>query len=235
MSPTSHAPVLLLQPPPYNLTRLILTGFMGAGKTTLGKRLAKKIGYTFIDTDQDITQRLGMSVSAIFADRGEEGFRKLEAEAFQRALSTYNVVIATGGGTLANPALMEQALEQGCVVWLQASPQVLLDRVTRSHKDRPILRREHPEDDPHARFMALYDQRVALYEQAHVALMTDSLDALPTLGPPPSGATPAEPDLLDKLVDALSLPRAPQVPESKGTAPFRRRPDAPKPYFNRRP
>jgi shikimate kinase len=124
---TSEAPAVTL---PSSLRRLILTGFMGAGKTTVGRRLADRLGWEFLDLDALIEQRAGLSVPAIFATHGEEHFRRLESTALVSALGRRNLVLALGGGTpemLTNRLLLEQT--PGTVsIFLDAPFSALFDR-----------------------------------------------------------------------------------------------------------
>ena len=117
---------------------LILTGFMGTGKTSVGKAIAERLGRMFIDTDAWIEQRAGKSVSAIFADDGEDRFRAYEAEACEALAEPRNLVIATGGWTL-GPEKNRAALQRGGdIICLRAEPDTLLARLSGA-TDRPLL------------------------------------------------------------------------------------------------
>lgn len=116
--------------PPSQLRRLVLTGFMGAGKSTVGRLLAERIGWEFLDLDASIESRAGMSVPQIFAIHGEAHFRKLESQALASALGRSRVVIALGGGApevLTNRLLLEQTPATS-IVFLDAPFPVLYDR-----------------------------------------------------------------------------------------------------------
>ena len=126
---------------PATLRRIVLTGFMGAGKTTVGRMLAAHIGWTFIDLDQHIETRTGLSVPEIFALHGEPHFRRTESSALASALTRPNVILALGGGTpelLTNRLLIEQT--PGTVtIFLDAPFPTLFDRCVLQEISRPVL------------------------------------------------------------------------------------------------
>jgi shikimate kinase len=138
-------PVDLLSPPAH-VRRLVLTGFMGAGKTTVGRMLADRLGWEFLDLDTLIESSTGLTVSAIFAAHGETHFRKLESQALASALGRAKIVLALGGGapeTLANRLLLEQT-PATATVFLDAPFSTLLDRCVTQSLDpaansRPLL------------------------------------------------------------------------------------------------
>jgi shikimate kinase len=132
---------------------------MGAGKTTLGRRLARALGRPFIDSDQQIEMRTGRTVREIFESDGEPAFRVLETDALAEALATPSPsVIAAAGGTVLSDVNRERMCEQGTVVWLRADPTVLAERV-RNGTHRPLLA-----EDPEGTLRTLAEQRSALYE-----------------------------------------------------------------------
>src|SRR3954469_10965926 len=107
-------------------TKIFLTGFMGVGKTTVGKLLAKERGVAFIDTDHWIEKHAGKTVAEIFAKDGEERFRELEREALaELARDSSSRVIGLGGGAILDPANQKILLETGTVVWLRANPETI--------------------------------------------------------------------------------------------------------------
>jgi shikimate kinase len=150
---------------------LILIGFMGTGKTAVGKRVARSLGYRFVDTDALIVKKAGRPITAIFAEEGEEAFRKLEHEVLVECAAKSGQVISTGGGIItqaANRVLLPQA---GYVVWLKASPETIYERVRRNRK-RPLLRN----DDPEGTIRRLLEERSPLYEEVrHLSVRTDDL------------------------------------------------------------
>ncbi len=117
--------------------RVYLTGFMASGKSTVGPLLADALGYRFVDLDWLIEARTGQSIPALFA-RGEEVFRAAEAEALAETAAGEGLVVATGGGTLAEPDNLEVARRSGVVVWLRASISMVVRRVGRA-RGRPML------------------------------------------------------------------------------------------------
>lgn len=152
------------------MKNLILIGFMGAGKTTIGKLLAKEKELIFVDTDERIVQEQGKSIPDIFAEYGELYFRDLETELLRRMQDdTAASVISVGGGM---PMRKENRIllrELGCVIYLSASKQTILERV-RNDGSRPMLNG----DDLEARVEQLMKARESLYrEAAHLDIRTD--------------------------------------------------------------
>jgi shikimate kinase len=141
-------------------TNIILTGFMGCGKTTVGKLLARQLGYSFVDTDQLIEARSGMSVREIFALQGEPTFRRLETAVAGELGTGEGMVIATGGGLMLNTENARLLSATGRVFCLTARPEVILRRVAKSAPGvRPLL--DAP--DPLARIVELVRARKASY------------------------------------------------------------------------
>ncbi len=133
---------------------------MGAGKTTVGRLLAKQLGKSFHDCDHEIEARTGVRVSVIFDIEGEPGFRKREAEELRRLVALENTVLATGGGAVLDPGNRALLKARGLVVYLHAQPKDLWQR-TRHDKSRPLLNTA----DPRARQEELYRTRDSLYRE----------------------------------------------------------------------
>ena len=117
---------------------IFLVGFMGSGKTTLGKRLARLLGYAFVDLDKVIEERAGVSVSRYFRDHGEDAFRQLERECLQAGLPARKTVVATGGGAPCYFDNMDWMNRHGVTVYLMLSPKALASRLKGS-QDRPLI------------------------------------------------------------------------------------------------
>lgn len=128
------------------MTRIILIGYMGAGKTTVGKALAKELGIIFYDLDWYIESRMRKSVSQIFAERGEEGFRKIEHNMLHEVAEFEDVIISCGGGTPCFFDNMDYLNQQGQVVYLKADPEVLYKHLLMGKGERPLLKNKTPEE-----------------------------------------------------------------------------------------
>ncbi len=120
--------------------KVFLIGFMGSGKTTIGKKLANYLKYDFIDLDKFIEARAGMTIVEYFAAHGEEEFRKMERDILQKTEYPENVIIATGGGAPTYHDNMEWMNEHGKVAYLSLSPKALASRLENSTTDRPLIR-----------------------------------------------------------------------------------------------
>jgi shikimate kinase len=145
--------------------RIFLVGFMGSGKTTVGERLARDLGFRFIDLDREIEARRGLSIAAIFEKDGEPEFRRLETIALRDAGAGRDVVIATGGGTLTRPENLEFVRAHGITAWLDAPLEVMLDRC-RDGVRRPLL-------GPHERMAALLEKRLPGYRTCDLHMDTE--------------------------------------------------------------
>lgn len=139
---------------------LILVGLMGSGKTTLGRALAKHLGKTFVDSDEEIQLRTGVTIPHIFDIEGEAGFRQRETAAIRDLVERDNMVLATGGGTVLAEQSRELMQQNGIVIYLKASVHDLWQR-TRHDRNRPLLQTA----DPHAKLTELFQQRDPLYLQ----------------------------------------------------------------------
>ena len=143
-----------------NTSNIFLVGMMGAGKTTVGRGLARQLHKTFHDTDHAIEERTGVRIAVIFEIEGEAGFRKREADVLSQLTGLENVVLATGGGAILDPCNRDSLTSRGFVIYLHAPPKELWQR-TRHDKNRPILRTA----DPRARIQELYEFRDPIYRQ----------------------------------------------------------------------
>jgi len=147
---------------------IFLVGLMGAGKTTVGKLLAKHLGKTFYDSDHEIERRTGVNIPLIFDIEGEAGFRTREQAMIEELAGKQDIVLATGGGAVLSPYNRETLHSQGTVVYLRASVDDLWLR-TRHDRGRPLLQTA----DPQARLADLFQQRDPLYrEVAHITVDT---------------------------------------------------------------
>lgn len=128
------------------MTRILIIGYMGAGKTTLGKVLAKDLGLPFYDLDWYIESRMMKTVPQLFAERGEEGFRKVEHNMLHEVAEFEDVVISCGGGTPCFYDNMEYMNAQGDTVYLKASPEVLYAHLQMGKVERPLLKNKTREE-----------------------------------------------------------------------------------------
>ena len=120
-------------------TSIALIGFMGTGKTAVGKALAARLGREFIELDSLIEQKAGRSLPEIFQQDGEIGFRELEIAAAKEVADKKNAIIACGGGLVLNKINIDRLKESSVIVYLTASPEVILERVSREEGQRPLL------------------------------------------------------------------------------------------------
>lgn len=144
-----------------------LVGLMGAGKTTIGRRLAQALALPFVDADEAIVAAAGRSIEDIFAERGECEFRRGERQVISRLLDDPPHVLATGGGAFIDPRTRELMKSRAISIWLKAPLDVLMKRVSkRDH--RPLLK----EDDPRAVMKRLMDERYPIYAEADLMIET---------------------------------------------------------------
>lgn len=144
---------------------LVLVGMMGAGKSSIGRKLASKLGLPFVDADMEIEQAAGMSISDIFAKHGEPYFRAGEARVIARLLDGGPQVLATGGGAFMNSESRAAIRAKGISVWLKADFDVLMRRIKR-RSDRPMLKT----DDPAETLKRLLKERDPVYAEADVTV-----------------------------------------------------------------
>lgn len=149
---------------------IVLTGFMGTGKTTVGKTLAEWVTFDFADMDSLIEKEAGKTIPEIFAEKGEAGFRQQEKETAQRLARGSKQVIATGGGTVKDPENMKALGEAGVIVCLTASVDTILQR-TEAQGKRPLL--DEAGADRRAAVEKLLAERDSLYREADYIIETD--------------------------------------------------------------
>jgi len=146
---------------------IVLVGLMGAGKSTIGKRLATRLNLPFVDADTEIEKAADLTIPEIFARHGEAYFRAGEVRVVARILESGPQILATGGGAYMNPETRARIAERGISVWLKADLDVLMKRVRRRN-DRPLLKA----DDPEAVLRRLMDERYPVYAEASVTVMS---------------------------------------------------------------
>jgi shikimate kinase len=153
-----------------------LIGMMGVGKSTVGRLLAQQLPrYHFFDTDAVITQVTGSSISQIFADSGEAGFRHIETQTLGQLSTHTRLVVATGGG-IVTEQINWSYLHHGIVVWLDASPQTLWQRL-KGDQSRPLLQNPNPQQ----KLEDLLQQRQHLYAQADLRVLIEPKDSIETV------------------------------------------------------
>jgi shikimate kinase len=142
---------------------IVLVGLMGAGKSSIGRRLAEKLSFPFVDADHEIEVAAGKSIAEIFADHGEAYFREGERRVISRLIENGAQVLATGGGAFINGDTRERIAGHGVSVWLKADLPLLMKRVNK-RSDRPLLLN----DNPQAVMQRLMDERYPIYGKADV-------------------------------------------------------------------
>jgi shikimate kinase len=152
-------------PIPFANRTIALVGLMGVGKSTVGRRLAARLGLPFADGDDEIERAAGMSVSEIFATMGEAAFRDGEARVMRRLLDGPRMVLATGGGAVLNAETRELLKSKAVMVWLRADLKTVASRVQR-RDTRPLLRGK----DALQALTAMAEVRYPVYEQAHLSV-----------------------------------------------------------------
>jgi len=145
-----------------------MIGLMGAGKTSIGRRLAKELQLPFVDIDQEIEKEQGLAVSEIFDLKGEKEFRDMELKTIKRVLEGPRQVMATGGGAFINDEIRKLIKEKAISVWLKADIDVLVERVSRKNT-RPLLEK----GDKKAIMADLMAKRYPIYEEADIIVQSD--------------------------------------------------------------
>lgn len=145
------------------LPNIVLIGFMGSGKSSVGRHVAELTGHRFVDSDLLVTQKAGMGIPRIFKEFGEEEFRRIETEVLRELLGVCGIVLATGGGLVLREENRDLLHQIGLVLWLDAEPDVIFERVSRTRK-RPLLATENPR----ATFDDLREKRLPVYQAASI-------------------------------------------------------------------
>jgi shikimate kinase len=146
---------------------LVLVGMMGAGKTTVGRRLAARLNRQFLDSDEEIEKAAQMTIPEIFEQRGEPEFRAGETRVIARVLKDHGVVLATGGGAFVNPDTRALMKAEALTVWLKAEADILFERVSR-RSNRPLLKTANPR----ATLEKLIEDRYPIYAEADVTVLS---------------------------------------------------------------
>ncbi|MBZ0154815.1 MAG: shikimate kinase [Alphaproteobacteria bacterium] len=153
------------------MRNIVLTGFMGTGKSEVGRLVAQKLCRPFIDVDREIEEEYGMSIPEIFRLHGEGGFRDREAATLRRVAERGGAVISTGGGAVIRQENRDALHKSGVIVCLTATPETILKR-TSGNQDRPLLRGE----DPLRKIWELLESRRHYYESADITIDTEGRD-----------------------------------------------------------
>ena len=162
------------QPENSKMQNIVLIGFMGSGKSTIGREIHKNLGYHLVDTDHLIEEREGMSIPEIFEKKGEAAFREMETDILRQMIhqKTNHHIISTGGGMPANPENQVILKQLGFVIWLSCSVEDIYRRTSRS-ANRPLL----DCNDPQAVIRKLLNKRAPIYKEAsHIKINTSKLD-----------------------------------------------------------
>src|SRR5580692_1077145 len=163
---------------------IVLVGMMGVGKSSIGRRLAARLGVPFIDADAEIEKAAGMSIADIFARHGEAYFRSGEARVIARLLDSGPQVLASGGGAVMNADTRAAIKAKGVSIWLKAEIDVLLRRVAKRKSERPMLQTDDPSETlrqlliAREPFYALADLAAQSHEGPHDAIVAEIMQAL---------------------------------------------------------
>jgi shikimate kinase len=157
---------------------IFLAGFMASGKSTIGPILANTLGWNFFDLDRVIELKQDKKIVDIFAEKGEAGFRKLEREVLQKIVKEENLIIALGGGTIADQKNINFIKKKGKIIFLEASPESFYKRL-KFKSDRPMLKGKDEnllsQDELKNRIVEILNYRKKYYDQADVSLQTDGM------------------------------------------------------------
>lgn len=175
---------------------LVLVGMMGAGKTTVGRRLANRLGRRFIDSDEEVEKAAGMSIEDIFKLHGEADFRAGEVKVIARLLREEGVVLGTGGGAFINAQTRALVKANAVSVWIKADFELLFARVSR-RTNRPLLKTANPRET----LQRLIEQRYPIYAEADIAVVSRDV-------PQDQVAT----QVIDALVTRLKAPQPAEAP-----------------------
>ena len=154
------------------IRRIVLVGFMASGKSTVGRRLADRLGWDFVDFDEEIERRSGLTVGEIFRRFGEPAFRQMEGELTREFGGLERAVLAPGGGWITQPGAIERLAPGSLVVWLRVSPEEAVRRALRAPTHRPLL----AGPDPLRRARLLLADREPFYRRADVVVDVDGRD-----------------------------------------------------------
>jgi len=152
---------------------LVLVGLPGAGKSTIGRQVAKALGRPFLDFDLEIERRTRRTIARLFAEEGESAFRAREVALTRELAAAPPMVLSPGGGWVTNPGVVDLVRPPGRIIHLQISPAAALARLSRSRIVRPLLQ----VSDPGATLEALWEKRAGLYSQADFAVDAETVDA----------------------------------------------------------
>lgn len=151
------------------MKNIVLTGFMGTGKTAVGRQLSRLLNMELIDVDTEIERSQGITINEIFKNFGEPRFREIETEMIKKLSGKKNIIISTGGGAVLKQENMDTLRENGIIFCLMANPQTILKR-TSHDSNRPLLQVE----DPFKRIKELLDYRKPFYEKADIIINTEN-------------------------------------------------------------
>lgn len=150
------------------MKNIVLTGFMGAGKTSVSAELARLTGFARVEVDEEIERSAGMTIPEIFSKCGEPGFREMETAEIKKVAGRRSAIISTGGGAVMKEENMQALRENGVIVYLRAEPHTVFER-TSGNSDRPLLQVE----DPLKKINELLALRKPYYERADIIVDTD--------------------------------------------------------------